>query len=280
MKKLIALIALACFSCIDEHIEPIYVIINPEVPKEDTCSFDDSVRIETEVPVPVYAFTLDFTECDESLALFRENINYSGDLLVIFSGTGSETITFTNSVGESNSIDQAFSIIEEGELVGNGIVENGVAKIISYAPPGSQFYYRNFNSNGWTSPYESDQSGFCVAGDSSISNVVPSLNRTLLDNDDGWGDDVMLHYVFNPVTGQYEACISGVADYTVEWNINETIYFGDDVDLIVGKSKGIYFVSATIYHNDQRMTLSHNVVKNITSKDIIRKAIIRTSSGG
>ena len=114
-----------------------------------TCDFDSSITVETETPLPVYSISLHYDECGESIALFRENLNYTGADLPIRLGTDLQTVTptFVNSVAEVSAQDQEFTIsILDGErfvLVGTGVVRNGMAYIQSYAPAESQFYYRN-----------------------------------------------------------------------------------------------------------------------------------------
>ncbi len=264
-------------SCRKEKIDEVVVV--------SSCDFDSSITVETETPLPVYSISLHYTGCNESIAVFRENLNYSGDLPVrLGSDLQTVTTTFTNSVGAIQASDQSFTasipVDDIFIVVGGGEVVNGLARLTYYAPPDADSYFRLFNDSGWLSAYESNATGLCSSGTSTFDTIRPETADVRVDNDSGWGDDVILNYTFNPVTGQYQACISGLDDYTIEWNVNDTIYFGDDVEVIVGKPNGIYFISATIFYNDERITLSHTVLKTIAGRSTIRRARIRRPTGG
>ena len=251
-----------------------------------SCEFDNTVSIENEIPVPVYSITLNFEGCRESTALFRENQNFSGDIKASLGiDTTNVTLTFVNSVGVAEYPDQDFTLFQYNEgrefLVGTGVIKNNVARIRSYAAFDAAFYFRNFDrkTNEWLSAYTTSQDGFCSTGTNTINFDSPPLQDTLLDNDSGWGSDVELSYVADLDTGQYEACINGITDYTIEWNVNGAIYYGDAIDIIIGRASGIYFISATIFHQGERMTLSHNVIKSISDKGVVRRARIRRGNG-
>ena len=272
-KVLLSLVCMLAISCKKPVVDRVVV---------DICNFGTNVDVENETPLPFYSLALQFSDCeDERIALFREHVIVN-DSLPIRLGIDLETITleFNNSVAITAANDQNFTITVDSSLVGNGFIEDGMAYIQSYSTTGT-FYYRLFNEDGWLSPYESSQDGFCTEGTGGLATEVPPIEETLVDNDSGWGNDVELSYVFDPNSGEYEACVSGVpGDYFIEWKVNEEIYFGNGINVRVGKSPGIYFISGAIYYNDERVTLSHIVNKDITSKTGVRRARIRRPSGG
>ena len=277
MRKVILLLVCALvISCKKDKIDEVVV---------SSCDFDSSITVETETPLPVYSISLHYEGCDESIAVFRENLNYSGDLPVRL-GTDLQTVTttFTNSVGVIQAENQSFTVSIPVDdifiVVGGGEVVNGLARLTYYAPPEADSYFRLFRGSEWLSAYESNVVGLCSTGTSTFDKVTPEIADVLVDNDSGWGDDVILNYIFDPSTGQYEACISGLTDYTIEWNVNDDIYSGNEIDVEVGKSNGIYFISATIFYNDERITLSHTVLKTIAGKSTVRRARIRRPTGG
>lgn len=249
-----------------------------------SCVFESTVTVQTEVPVPVYSLTLEYDGCEQSVALFRENLNFSGSIEAsLSSDTTNVTLTFVNSTGPANYPDQGFALFQTHEdrefLVGTGVIRDSIARITSYGPHDAIFYFRNFDKNGWLSTYETSADGFCSTSSNTISTNRPPLAETLFDNDSGWGDDVELSYVADLVTGQYEACINGITDYTIQWNVNGEVFHGDTFETILGRAAGIYFISATIFHDGERMTLSHNVIKSVADKTVVRRARIRRPQG-
>lgn len=284
MKKLLLLLSLVVVACTFENTSDVYYTALPSRPME-ACEFDDTVDVETETPIPEYAFSLEYPECEESIALFRENLIFSGvATIALTTDVVTETVVFTNSMAMVSYDDQDFTILTKYNdmdvVLGSGNITNNVARIETYAPIDASFYYRSFDENGWISAYAEEQDGFCAVGSNTISFDRPPLNEISPDNDSGWGNDVELNFIFDPSTGAYEGCINGVDDYTIEWRINDNVYFGDTIEVIVGKPLGVYFISATVYHNSERMTLSHDVLKTIAGKVVRRARIRRPSSGG
>ena len=248
-----------------------------------SCSLSDSISVETEMPVPVYSFTLEYEGCDESVALFRENRNISGDIDIRLSDAEmTVTISVENNSGSAPYQDQDFSVLDGEFLLGTGTIVGGVAYVTSYAPMDAPFYYRLFDKDGWISAYESSQDSFCRTATNTISRNSPEIVTAPFDNDDGWGEDIILNYTFDSDTGAYSGCIEGIdGPYTVAWSVNGgPSEISDEFVIDIESVRGIHFVSATIYYRLQNVTLSHSILNDPAARGVVRRARIRRGKRG
>lgn len=131
-------------------------------------------------------------------------------------------------------------------------------------------YLRLFNENGWFSTWgknirEMDAKGgnpytnFYVEGSTSTPTFVQPTTFAPVDSAE---TEYTLNFEFDPVTGDYEGCLSDVPGDNVVWHVNGDIVNGDKfANFNVGDLNGIYIITVKVTIDSVDHYVQHTVEK-------------------